>query len=87
MDGKALAERVRAEVKDEIAALGSAVGLATVLVRGNSERARSGGETGYVRWDGGPTRLRLTIEARNVNVDPPPSCEVTDTLPPWLVAT
>jgi methylenetetrahydrofolate dehydrogenase (NADP+)/methenyltetrahydrofolate cyclohydrolase len=32
MDGKALAERVRAEVKDEVASLGRAVGLATVLV-------------------------------------------------------
>src|SRR5437899_1768206 len=31
MDGKALAERVRAEVREEVAALG-AVGLATVLV-------------------------------------------------------
>jgi len=32
MDGKGLAERVRAEVKDEVAALGRPVGLATVLV-------------------------------------------------------
>src|SRR5438552_2949234 len=35
MDGKALAERVRAEVREEVAALG-AVGLATVLVVGRS---------------------------------------------------
>ncbi len=32
MDGKGLAERVRAEVKEEVAALGRPVGLATVLV-------------------------------------------------------
>jgi methylenetetrahydrofolate dehydrogenase (NADP+) / methenyltetrahydrofolate cyclohydrolase len=32
MDGKALAERVRAEVADEVAELGRPVGLATVLV-------------------------------------------------------
>jgi methylenetetrahydrofolate dehydrogenase (NADP+) / methenyltetrahydrofolate cyclohydrolase len=32
MDGKALAERVRAEVADEVAGLGRPVGLATVLV-------------------------------------------------------
>jgi methylenetetrahydrofolate dehydrogenase (NADP+)/methenyltetrahydrofolate cyclohydrolase len=32
MDGKALAERVRAEVKDAVASLGRPVGLATVLV-------------------------------------------------------
>lgn len=32
MDGKGLAERVRAEVKQEVAALGRPVGLATVLV-------------------------------------------------------
>jgi len=32
MDGKGLAERVRAEVKKEVAALGRPVGLATVLV-------------------------------------------------------
>jgi methylenetetrahydrofolate dehydrogenase (NADP+)/methenyltetrahydrofolate cyclohydrolase len=32
MDGKALAERVRKEVADEVAALGRPVGLATVLV-------------------------------------------------------
>jgi methylenetetrahydrofolate dehydrogenase (NADP+) / methenyltetrahydrofolate cyclohydrolase len=32
MDGKGLAERVRAEVKEEVAALGRSVGLATVLV-------------------------------------------------------
>jgi methylenetetrahydrofolate dehydrogenase (NADP+)/methenyltetrahydrofolate cyclohydrolase len=35
MDGKALAERVRAEVKQEVAALGRPVGLATVLVGDN----------------------------------------------------
>lgn len=35
MDGKALAERVRAEVKREVAALGTPVGLATVLVGDN----------------------------------------------------
>jgi len=35
MNGKALAERVRAEVKEEVAGLGSAVGLATVLVGDN----------------------------------------------------
>src|SRR5437867_4479028 len=34
MDGKALAERVRAEVRDEVAELG-AVGLATILVGDN----------------------------------------------------
>jgi methylenetetrahydrofolate dehydrogenase (NADP+) / methenyltetrahydrofolate cyclohydrolase len=32
MDGKGLAERVRAEVKDDVAGLGRPVGLATVLV-------------------------------------------------------
>jgi methylenetetrahydrofolate dehydrogenase (NADP+) / methenyltetrahydrofolate cyclohydrolase len=32
MDGKALAERVRGEVADEVAALGRPIGLATVLV-------------------------------------------------------
>lgn len=32
MDGKGLAERVRAEVKEEVAALGRPIGLATVLV-------------------------------------------------------
>ena len=35
MDGKALAERVRAEVAREVAALGRPVGLATVLVGDN----------------------------------------------------
>lgn len=35
MDGKALAEHVRAEVKREVAALGTPVGLATVLVGDN----------------------------------------------------
>jgi len=35
MDGKALAARVRAEVKGEVAGLGSGVGLATVLVGDN----------------------------------------------------
>jgi methylenetetrahydrofolate dehydrogenase (NADP+)/methenyltetrahydrofolate cyclohydrolase len=35
MDGKALAERVRAEVKREVAELGTPVGLATVLVGDN----------------------------------------------------
>jgi methylenetetrahydrofolate dehydrogenase (NADP+)/methenyltetrahydrofolate cyclohydrolase len=35
MDGKALSERVRAEVKQEVAALGRPVGLATVLVGDN----------------------------------------------------
>jgi methylenetetrahydrofolate dehydrogenase (NADP+)/methenyltetrahydrofolate cyclohydrolase len=35
MDGKALAERVRAEVAQEVAALGRPVGLATVLVGDN----------------------------------------------------
>jgi hypothetical protein len=44
-------------------------GTATIKVRGNSERARDGSETGYVRWDGGNTRVKLTIEATNLPVD------------------
>jgi methylenetetrahydrofolate dehydrogenase (NADP+)/methenyltetrahydrofolate cyclohydrolase len=32
MDGRALAERIRGEVKDEVAQLGDAIGLATILV-------------------------------------------------------
>ena len=32
MDGKALAQKVRTEVRDEVAAFGRPVGLATVLV-------------------------------------------------------
>ena len=39
MDGKALAERVRKEVAGEVAALGSPVGLATVLVGDDSASA------------------------------------------------
>jgi methylenetetrahydrofolate dehydrogenase (NADP+)/methenyltetrahydrofolate cyclohydrolase len=39
MDGKALAERVRAQVAEEVAALGRPVGLATVLVGDNPASA------------------------------------------------
>jgi methylenetetrahydrofolate dehydrogenase (NADP+) / methenyltetrahydrofolate cyclohydrolase len=39
MDGKALAERVRAEVAEEVAELGRPIGLATVLVGGDPASA------------------------------------------------
>ena len=44
-------------------------GASVVRIRGAGERARDGGETGYVRWDEGDTRVLLTIETRDVPVD------------------
>jgi hypothetical protein len=42
---------------------------ARIRVRGAGETSRTGGPTGYVRWGGGDTEVRLTVEATSIPVD------------------
>ena len=59
MDGAALAARIRAELKVEVAELGD-VGLATVLARVKEYRARFGDY-----WQPAPLLERLVAEGRS----------------------
>lgn len=44
-------------------------GGARIRIRGQDERSRTGGPTGYVRWGDGDTEIALTIEATQIAVD------------------